>query len=76
MSKKAAAIKTALDALGHTSVYVWWERITAAMEMCGQGGGWMCQSDQIIGGIEPLGTSYDRALAHLREPWMDVKHNV
>lgn len=75
MSKKAKTLKASLEALGHTNVRVWWERISAAMEMSGIGGGWMCRSDQINGEIEPLGSNYDRAMAHLNEPWMDVRES-
>lgn len=54
---------------GHTNVRVWWERITAAMEMCGQGGGWMAETDQA--GVEPLGLNYDRAVDHIETAsWM------
>lgn len=69
MTKKQAQLATMLRKRGHTNVRVWWERITAAMEMCGQGGGWMAETDQA--GVEPLGLNYDRAVDHIETAsWM------
>lgn len=69
MTQKQARLVAMLHQHGHTNVRVWWERITAAMEMCGQGSGWMAETDQV--GVEPLGLSYDRAVDHIQTAaWM------
>lgn len=69
MTRKQAQIAAMLHRHGHTNVRVWWERITAAMEMCGQGGGWMAETDQV--GVEPLGLNYERAIEHIETAkWM------
>jgi hypothetical protein len=75
MTRKQAKLAAMLTRHGHTNVRVWWETITAAMEMCGQGGGWMAETDQV--GVEPLGLNYDRAVDHIQTAaWMTLNAKV
>lgn len=46
MSYKSDKLKKALEAKGYTNVKVWYVPIGAAMEMCGNSGGWMYSWDE------------------------------
>lgn len=58
MSKKAQSIKSVLESKGYTNVRVRYERIGSAMDMCGNSGGWIMESDQTH---DALGFNYDEA---------------
>lgn len=59
-SPKQKKIKTALEALGHTNVEVWWEPLESATEMCGYGGGYFFCSDEMD--LEPIGYSFSEVM--------------
>lgn len=74
-SPKARKLAQELEAMGHRSVRVWWERIGMAMEMCGPSGGWFCESDMTHYQPEPLGLSFGAALHAVRNhSWLDFRH--
>lgn len=71
MTPKAKNIKKKLEGIGHTSVFVWWENIGAALEMSGPPGGYMACSDQTS--IEPLGLSFADAMEYIESAcWLRV----
>ena len=66
-SPKCNKLKKKLEENGHTNVYVWYERMGGAVEMCGCSGGYMYVSDQAE--IYPLGYSFNEAIKALENPW-------
>lgn len=75
LTAKARRLVSELEVMGHRNVRVWWERIGKAMEMCGQSGGWFCESDMTHYQPEPLGLSFDAALHAVRHhSWLDFRH--
>lgn len=75
-SPRAKIIKTLLETKGHSDVHVWWEPFGAAMEMCGNSGGFMCVTKELAA-IEPLGLSFNEAVDHIKTvPWLDLSLGV
>lgn len=64
-SKRALEIRAELEFEGFVVARVWWEPITAPMEMCGHGGGWMAEVENYPGGIIPLGLNQNEALERI-----------
>jgi hypothetical protein len=69
-SPKCKKLKNKLEENGHTNVFVWYERLGSAMEMCGPSGGYMYVSDQ--SSLEPIGYSFDEALEIINNEWHKV----
>jgi hypothetical protein len=69
-SPKAKSIKKKLEDNGHTNVFVWYEKLGKAMEMCGCSGGYMYTSDQSP--IEPIGYSFDEAMITIEKKWHKI----
>jgi hypothetical protein len=74
--KRTEKIRIRLEAMGHTKVKVWWEPIGPALEMCGNSGGYMYQSEER--GLDWLGLSFaeaernlDRGLHELQQRGME-----
>ena len=59
-SRKEKIIKAALERLGHTNVFVWWESLGPRIEMCGPTGGYMFCSDKTD--LVALGYSFDAVM--------------
>ena len=70
-SPKCKKIKKKLEENGHTNVFVWYERLGAAMEMAGCSGGYMYASDQEA--IIPIGYSFEEAMEAIENSWHKVK---
>lgn len=66
-SPKCKALKRKLEQNGHTNVYVWYEPVGFAMEMCGNEGGYMYSSDDAV--VEPIGYSFGEAYNMLDNSW-------
>lgn len=65
MSPKLKKLKAALEANGYTEVKIWWEPMGIALEMCGNSGGYVFdseQEDQV-----PIGLSFDEAMKAVKE---------
>lgn len=59
-SPKCKKLYKEIEKLGHTNIYVWYERLGSAVEMCGMSGGYMFASDQEE--LYPLGISFEEAM--------------
>lgn len=70
-SVKCKKIKKKLEENGHINVFVWYERLGAAVEMGGHSGGYMYASDQTT--IEPIGYSFEEAIETIENSWHKVK---
>jgi hypothetical protein len=69
-SPKCKKIKKALEENGHTNVFVWYESIGPAAEMCGESGGYMYTSDQKE--LQAIGLSFAEAMDTVAKEWHRV----
>lgn len=71
-SPKCKKLKKKLEENGHTNVFVWYESLGPAVEMCGESGGYMYCSDQRD--IEAIGYSFDEAMDVISKVWHMANH--
>jgi hypothetical protein len=65
VSPKAKKLKAALESNGYTNVKVWWEPMGIALEMCGNSGGYIFDSEEES--EVPIGLSFDEAMKAVTE---------